>query len=107
MMAPPIAKNPNAGKRSEGTNCHRSTRWVKFRAMLLARNAMCQRIWANGQPCKNAAVIAHHLVSPLDRPDLQFVASNVVCVCRQCHPNTRGEPKDSKNVYTKTIGLDY
>jgi len=106
MNAPPRAQNPNGGRRSEGTNCHRSTRWVKFRELLFWRNPLCQKILPSGLRCTHKSEILHHLVSPLDDASKQFRADNCVFLCRSHHPNTRGTPWWRVGIdYVRTVGF--
>jgi hypothetical protein len=105
MNAPPIARNPNP-VHGPGRDLHRVTRWVKFRAAILNRNPMCA-VLENGQACRYPAIILHHIISPVVRPDLQLVASNVVPTCRQHHPNCPGTPWWKPGVhYTPTLGIE-
>jgi hypothetical protein len=81
-------------------------RWTKFRAVMLARNPICQRILKNpfnGEPeqCHAPAVIVHHRVSPRVREDLFLVPSNMACFCRNCHPDTEGDPQGWR------VGVDF
>jgi len=87
---------------------HRAARVQRFRALIICRNVICQRL-INGEQCHNFSVIMHHLVSPVDAPHLQLVTSNVVMLCRRCHPNESGTPSWRVGIdFVKTIGFgDY
>lgn len=69
-------------------------------------NVICQRI-VDGERCRHAVEILHHIFSPKKRPDLMYTPSNVVGVCRQHHPITEGEPVESLSrldeIYVPTI----
>jgi hypothetical protein len=112
MLRPKVAsrsgKPPGVYDRSLNAKFYAATRWLKFRAMLLARNPMCQRLTFDGKHCHSASVIGHHIISPMDSPELGFEVSNIVMLCRSCHPDTRGTPSWKAGVdYTKTIGLEF
>jgi len=106
MMKPPIARHhAPPTPHGPGRDMHRSTRWRKFRQMILTRNPMCARLH-DGQRCTRPAVIVHHLRDPFQFPWLQFVHTNVVPLCREDHPNTPGTPHwiEGKD-FVKTIGF--
>ncbi len=109
MNKPPTAKPPGGSFHGKGRDMHRSTRHVKFRAMLWHRNPMCQCLGVCGKhtgACHHMSVILHHLLDPVSRPDLQFVTSNCAMLCRECHPNTPGTPHWQVGVdYIRTVGL--
>lgn len=73
--------------------------WRTFRNWLWRQNPICQRLEA-GQPCRNPSKIAHHLVSPRQRPDLFLEATNVVMLCSHHHPDSEGTPH-------WRVGVDY
>ncbi len=81
--------------------------WEAFRNRVLALNPLCQRLDQDGQQCRNAAVIVHHFVSPKQDLTRFTDQTNVAGVCRNCHPNTEGEPDASSTVlaklYTPTV----
>jgi hypothetical protein len=77
-----------------------SSRWRKFRAVMLAKNPLCQRILKHPvthepEQCHNKSAVVHHRVSPRVREDLFLVASNVICFCdKGCHPaGVEGDPQ--------------
>jgi 5-methylcytosine-specific restriction enzyme A len=82
----------NAHRRDdEVSRMYSTARWRKFCLHVLNRNPLCQRLQA-GQPCRNAATLVHHLISPRVRPDLFLAPENVVALCAQCHPPSEGTP---------------
>jgi hypothetical protein len=60
-------------------------RWIKLSQFLRRRNAQCQRM-KNGLQCWKPSEVAHHLVSPYERPELFYVPTNLICLCADCHP---------------------
>jgi 5-methylcytosine-specific restriction endonuclease McrA len=76
--------------------------WRKFRAYIITRNPVCQRIVTNPltfhqEQCREPAVEVHHLISPRTRPDLFTEPANVVCLCKHCHTKTQGEPEGKRD----------
>ncbi len=70
---------------------YRKMRWRRFRDWLWRQNVICQLL-RGGVQCTNVSKIAHHLVSPRQRPELFVEASNVVMLCPHCHPDSDGTP---------------
>ena len=69
--------------------------WKRFReSCAAAGNAICQRI-VDGQQCRQPIEMWHHIISPRSRPDLMYSYGNIVGVCRQHHPVTKGEPSEN------------
>jgi len=75
---------------------------------LIAENGLCQRL-VNGKRCINLAMLVHHRNSPRERPDLMFAVydengiSNLICLCRDCHPSSEGTPTWREGVdFTRT-----
>ncbi len=72
--------------------------WFRFKLHCLNRNPICQRI-IRGEQCHNPAWVVHHLISPRERPDLFLDATNVVCLCANCHPGgEEGTPEWKEGV---------
>jgi hypothetical protein len=92
----------NRARRGDPVNkMYESARYKKFRAFILCRNPMCQKIQPDGTRCRNASKILHHLLDPKVAPHLFLVASNVCMLCEKCHPGgTAGTP-------TWRAGVDY
>jgi hypothetical protein len=85
------------------TRLYGQNRWLDFRRMMLSENYMCQRINA-GVQCQRLATLAHHLISPRQRPDLFVDPLNVVALCAGCHPTSEGTPLWRCGVeYVKTV----
>jgi hypothetical protein len=84
----------------ENMPLYNSKEWKTFRPLLISRNPVCQRINA-GEQCRQPSTIAHHLIDPRIRPDLKLSASNVVAVCKNCHPGGQAGDND-KNSYVAT-----
>jgi hypothetical protein len=90
---------------------YNTTRWRKFRELVLQLNPQCQRLvedWsASGGhypelvQCKNQATDVHHFESPRQRPALFTVMSNVAALCKHCHHKNQGET--DKSGYVPTI----
>lgn len=77
-------------KHDEISQRYATTLWMRFRKWILAQNPMCQVIARDGEQCRNAATVVHHIWSPRKRPDLFVEASNVACVCVHHHPPDEG-----------------
>lgn len=64
---------------------------------VLMRNRRCQRV-INGKQCWNGATLVHHRISPRVRPDLfsrpfdENGTSQLIALCRDCHPRDEGTP---------------
>lgn len=75
-----------------------------FQKTAIRRNPACQRI-IDGKQCGRQSVIVHHIISPRTDLSLFLVWSNVVCLCRKCHPTREDSPHWIVNVdYTPTNG---
>ena len=68
-----------------------TSRWFAWRAFLLARRPMCQRL-IDGAPCRHAGHLVHHIYSPRARPDLFTGWDNCVVLCDTCHTPEAGTP---------------
>jgi len=63
-------------------------RWQQFKEYMRVQGYVgCQR-----RGCMQIAEIYHHLWSPRVHPELMYVPSNVVGVCRAHHPSTESDP---------------
>jgi hypothetical protein len=101
MMRPPVAQS---GARAEQTarrrydpndKRYKTTAWKKLSLVMRGNNPICQRIpnaglYKPGEQCHAPATMCHHIVSPRVRPDLFLVASNLICLCDQCHNDSEG-----------------
>jgi hypothetical protein len=77
-------------------------RWMRVRNHALYRNQPCQRLLEDGKRCEHGATIAHHIVSPREKPDLMYDTANLLCVCAAHHPHTEGEEDLTRYVPTIT-----
>jgi len=71
--------------------------WGSLARLIRVLNPVCQKIrtdgpYAPGERCHNFATLTHHLISPIERPDLMFTATNLVALCAACHPDSPGTP---------------
>jgi 5-methylcytosine-specific restriction endonuclease McrA len=64
--------------RSEKSKALSGGRWTKMRNQHLAMHPMCARCGALGEE-------VHHVTPRALRPDLTFVWSNLLTVCKLCH----------------------
>jgi hypothetical protein len=78
-----------------------TSRWRNLQHKIIVADCFCRRIIA-GVRCDRPSKIVHHLVSPRQRPDLMFVVSNLVAVCRDHHPNTEGSDWVEGRDYSKS-----
>jgi len=77
---------------------YRTARWLKFRAVMVSCNSICQRLVKNPltgetEQCHSPSVVCHHIVSPRVRLDLFLESKNVICFCAVHHPPTEGSPQ--------------
>ena len=73
-------------------------RWLRLSGFLRRDNAQCQRI-KKGLQCWKPSEVVHHLISPYVREDLFYTPSNLVCLCKDCHPGgTSGTPDWKKGI---------
>jgi len=99
MNKTPTAKLPGGTPTAQqhgGDPKYTTGPWPKLSRVLRALNPVCQRILNVGsyhnEQCHNASQLTHHLIAPQQRPDLFLQASNLVCLCLSCHPDTEGTP---------------
>jgi len=67
------------------------TAWRNCSKHLIRCNPICQRLW-HGVQCHRPSVLVHHLEDPASAPAKRMDPANLVALCRQCHPNTTGDP---------------
>lgn len=79
--------------------------WKRCRDTVMAMNPICQCLNLEGEQCRDAAVICHHIVSPYADATRFFDWRNLVAVCRTHHPNTEGEDLKHPNRYAVTQGI--
>lgn len=78
--------------------------WRTVRKAFLTRNPLCQAIVENGQQCRYASCVVHHLIAPEVNPALQIAWHNLVGVCKSHHITTTGD--SGKLSYTPTTLFD-
>src|ERR1700722_11491747 len=105
MLKTPTAQAPGGtpiAKEHGGDPKYATGPWPKVSRLMRRLNPVCQRILNVGsyhsERCHNASILTHHLIAPQQRPDLFLVASNLVCLCLSCHPDTEGTPDWKPNV---------
>jgi 5-methylcytosine-specific restriction enzyme A len=64
---------------AERLKFYSSTRWKRFREMVLNRHPVCQKCG------REESRVVHHLVERLDDPELSLEETNVVAWCKSCH----------------------
>jgi hypothetical protein len=79
-----------------------SVAWRRFRAWILSFNPVCQALVEHPttmqmEQCHAAATEVHHIISPRERRDLMFTASNVICLCTLHHHKGQGEPTKQRD----------
>jgi hypothetical protein len=79
----------------------RSSYWRKVSLHVRQMNPCCQWIdCATGEPCGHPSQCVHHITAPEDNWELRDKVSNLVALCWEHHPNTKGD--DGKNDYLPT-----
>jgi hypothetical protein len=110
----------NDRTRDQVRKLYNSREWsggVGIQPNVLMRNAQCQRL-INGKRCWNGSTLVHHRISPRVRPDLFSAVfdengiSNLIALCRDCHPNTEGTPEWREGIdFVRTefvlLGIDF
>jgi 5-methylcytosine-specific restriction endonuclease McrA len=100
-MIPPVAKSAarqeQTARRRYDPNDKRykTTAWKKLSLLMRGLNSICQKmpnkgLYKPGEQCHAPSTMTHHIVSPRQRPDLFYVASNLICLCDQCHNDSEG-----------------
>lgn len=59
--------------------------WKRYRALILAHNPICCRIW-KGEQCTRPSTMVHHIRSPRTAPELFTTPENTIALCANCHP---------------------
>ncbi len=100
MLKTPTAKRPSGTPTADlhgGDPRYTTGAWPKLSRVMRGLNPICQKILNvgsyHGEQCHNASMLTHHLISPRQRPELFLRASNLVCLCLSCHPDTEGTPE--------------
>jgi hypothetical protein len=70
---------------------------------VLARNPICQAV-EDGQQCRNAATVVHHIIDHGGDPAKFYDWKNVVAVCKHHHPSGPGDP--GAVMYMATNGMN-
>lgn len=79
--------------RLEADRILNSRKWRKKSKSFLFDNPLCENP-SGSTDCKRAASQVHHKIDRIDRPDLAFVDSNLMSLCRRCHSRITKERQD-------------
>jgi hypothetical protein len=66
-------------------------RWRDLRALMIARNPVCQVLLADGTQCTNPSSVVHHKIDPQVDVTLAYNWRNLVCVCASHHTHSAGD----------------
>ena len=63
--------------------------WRRFRLHYLARHPLCESCRGSGEV--RVATEIHHKQPLLDFPELKFIESNLMALCKSCHARLNGK----------------
>jgi 5-methylcytosine-specific restriction protein A len=87
----PIVRTEDLRERQAFYN---SARWKRLRRAHLNENPLCERCEAEGRLV--TAIIAHHKIDRLERPDLALDDANLESVCASHHSRHHNDQRKSK-----------
>jgi hypothetical protein len=85
-------------KLDETAKLYACSKWRNVSRMVREQNYRCQRLYASIQ-CWSQSRLVHHLISPLDRPELMYDPKNLVALCIKCHGGQAGTPLWEEGVH--------
>jgi hypothetical protein len=77
----------------EVRSMYKTAVWIRFQQWFIRKHPVCERV-IDGVRCLQPSKVAHHFISPRERPDLFTTEENLRAVCLTHHHGGQGAGPD-------------